>query len=320
MPCRLGYALFLAATSLLSVIAADPAHAATVTVTPRGDRTQLAIEFDGIIALGDADRLLEAGKQIKTSNKVLAGIFLNSEGGSVLEAAEIAQGLYEAKAAGGKHAVLLLPGRVCASACFLILACAPQRYADVTARVGLHSARNANDREDAGSYIADTLMARIAKKCGVPDYLIGKMVTTSPDNIYWLSRQDLISMGVQVRNSGERNSGESAASHPSPKAAKGGEDAGPVTALSDLHLRTALDPGAVYARFACVMQPTAPGCEKGPSQTGTAQAPVSAQALASKKCGTGPRLQVVGCQLSGYGPLYCLEFRRQLEAASGCQW
>jgi hypothetical protein len=242
MPCRLGYVLCLAATLLLSLIAGGPAHAATVTVTPRGDSTQLAIEFDGIIALGDSNRLLEAGKQIKTSNKVLAGIFINSEGGSVLEAAEIAQGLYEAKAAGGKHAVLVLPGRVCASACFLILACAPQRYADVTARVGLHSARNANDREDAGSYIADTLMARIAKKCGVPDYLIGKMVTTSPDNIYWLSRQDLISMGVQVRNSGERNSGDSAASrHPSPKAGKGAEEAAPATALSDLHLRTALD-------------------------------------------------------------------------------
>src|SRR5215472_8516965 len=120
MRCRLGFARCLIAIWVVNLLPAAPVHAATVTVAPRGDSTQLAIELEGIITPGDASRLLEAGKQIKTSNKVLAGIFLNSEGGSVAEAAEIALGLYEAKAAGGKHAVLLLPGRVCASACFLI--------------------------------------------------------------------------------------------------------------------------------------------------------------------------------------------------------
>ncbi len=72
-------------------------------------------------------------------------------------------------------------------------------------------------------------------------------------------------------------------------------------------------------RVACVMSTSALGCGP-PDQTAQSQLPTLPQASAQKKCGPGPRLQVAGCYLSGYGPLYCLEFRRQLEAADGCQW
>jgi hypothetical protein len=39
-----------------------------------------------------------------------------------------------------------------------------------------------------------------------------------------------------------------------------------------------------------------------------------------KQCGPGPRLQVAGCYLQGFPPMYCLRFWQQLEADRGCQW
>jgi hypothetical protein len=42
-------------------------------------------------------------------------------------------------------------------------------------------------------------MARIAKQCGVPGYLIAKMITTPADSMYWLTEFDLRAMGVSFR-------------------------------------------------------------------------------------------------------------------------
>jgi hypothetical protein len=41
-------------------------------------------------------------------------------------------------------------------------------------------------------------MARVAKELGVPPAIIGRMVVTPPDEMVWLSPQDLQSMGVTL--------------------------------------------------------------------------------------------------------------------------
>ncbi len=41
-----------------------------------------------------------------------------------------------------------------------------------------------------------TLLARDAAACGVPPGILGKLVTTHPGRITWLSHADLTSMGV----------------------------------------------------------------------------------------------------------------------------
>jgi hypothetical protein len=378
---KYGWWLYLA---LLLVVTADLACAATIRLVDQG--AQVTVTFDGDIVAGDRNRLEQIAEQGLALGKPLGGIQLNSGGGNFAEAASIAESISmspEAAASRPGAAAVVLPNRMCASACFLIFACAPHRYADVTSRIGVHSARNSNDhREDVGSYAVDTLAARIAKQCGVSDYLIGKMVTTPPDSMYWLTTQDLFAMGVHVWNNGsEPKQNQAGASQAQPQLPR--QAATRATTLSDLHLRTAPDPrstdvlapppndsmpkgsqvtmqgrcqvwngsgrGAqdadnvwcpvIYGenrgwanayflgnnsaeRLACALYPTARGCGGTPDQAGTTQvqAPALPQTPAIKKCGAGPRLQVAGCIWSGYGPLYCLELRRQLEAADGCQW
>jgi len=54
------------------------------------------------------------------------------------------------------------------------------------AHIGIHSVRNAeNNAEDLSSYAIDTWFARRLKQCSVPDYLVGKLVTTPATEIYW---------------------------------------------------------------------------------------------------------------------------------------
>jgi hypothetical protein len=42
------------------------------------------------------------------------------------------------------------------------------------------------------------------KQCGVPDYLIGKMVTRRADSMYWFTTQDLFAMSVRVSQNERR--------------------------------------------------------------------------------------------------------------------
>lgn len=163
---------------------------------------QVVVTFEGDITIGDLERFNQVGEQGLALGKPLAGIWLNSGGGNFGEAAKIAEYLFSIReAVADKPGAAAVVGfdQTCASACFLIFACAQRRLADATAHIGIHSARNPNDNsEDVGAYAADTAMARIAKQCGVPGYLISKMVTTPADSMYWLTTLDLQSMGVNV--------------------------------------------------------------------------------------------------------------------------
>lgn len=180
------------------IVRSDPAAAATVTVM-QDQGAYASVVLEGIIAPGDLDRVNAAAGRVRADGKLLGGVVLNSAGGNFGEAEKLAQMLYGARAAGSNLSAIVRGNGVCASACFLLFACAPQRYANVTAHIGVHSARNPNDNsEDVGSYVVDTWMGRLAKQCGVPDYLIGKMVTTRADSTYWLSPRDLLAMGVHV--------------------------------------------------------------------------------------------------------------------------
>jgi hypothetical protein len=186
---------------LLFIVLIHQACAAEIKLVDYG--TQTVVTFEGDIVAGDLEeRFGKVAEQGLSLGKPMAGIWFNSGGGQFGEAAKIADFLFSIReATADKPGVAAVVGfdQTCASACFLIFACAPRRLADSTAHIGVHSARNATDnREDAGSYAVDTAMARIAKQCGVPGYLIAKMVTTPADNMYWLTTLDLQAMGVNV--------------------------------------------------------------------------------------------------------------------------
>ena len=63
--------------------------------------------------------------------------------------------------------------------------------------IGVHSA-SIKGSEDVSSRAVTTLIARDAKAYGVPDSILGKIVSTEPGSMTWLDASDLEAMGVQL--------------------------------------------------------------------------------------------------------------------------
>ncbi len=152
---------------------------------------EVVIGARGPIVSGDADRLGKALAALPSGKRVL-GIELDSPGGSVAEATQLANIIRTRKLTVG------IPANAkCASACFLLLAAAPRRFAATDALVGVHGASDeGNDSQVAMA--ATTSMAREAGALGVPPSIIGKMLETSPQRMEWLLPSDLAAMGVTV--------------------------------------------------------------------------------------------------------------------------
>ena len=62
----------------------------------------------------------------------------------------------------------------------------------------MHGASDESGQETEGSSAATVSMARIAKELGVPAGIIGKMVVTPPEQMVWLTPDELRSMGVTM--------------------------------------------------------------------------------------------------------------------------
>ncbi len=158
-----------------------------------GDEGKYVIVARGPIVAGDADRL----RSFIVSNAAkgaLLGFAFDSPGGSLLEGEAVANVVQTT------GAVVLIPeNATCASACFLILAAARVKLADVTALIGVHSASEGSV-ETANSMAMTTAMARDASAYGVPASIIGRMVTTEPARVAWLTPPELVAMGVRILN------------------------------------------------------------------------------------------------------------------------
>jgi hypothetical protein len=88
-------------------------------------------------------------------------------------------------------------GAKCASACFIMFAAGSHMFADTSALVGVHSASyGGHDTPDAK--VATVMMARRLSAYGVPDAILGKLVSAQPNQIWWLARSDLESMRVDT--------------------------------------------------------------------------------------------------------------------------
>ena len=84
----------------------------------------------------------------------------------------------------------------CASACFLIFAAGETKYANISARIGVHGA----SEKGVVSRAATTSMADVAKELDVPWSIIRRMINTPPDEVEWLSLADLRLMGTKVQS------------------------------------------------------------------------------------------------------------------------
>ncbi|GLR91291.1 hypothetical protein GCM10007857_80080 [Bradyrhizobium iriomotense] len=153
----------------------------------------MVILISGELTDGDAEAFKSAVKAANDAGKVVSSIRLNSPGGSLLEGAELADAVRF-----GKIVTNVGNGATCASACFLVFAAGHAKYANYTARIGVHGASDQSGEETVRSGAATVSMARMAKELGVPAAIIGRMVVTPPSDMVWLSPSDLQSMGVSL--------------------------------------------------------------------------------------------------------------------------
>jgi hypothetical protein len=149
-----------------------------------------ALSMSGEILPGDTARALPLLIQLAKDN-IAPRIFLNSRGGNVLEATRLANLIHEVG-----MPVFVLAGDTCASACFLLFAASPSRHASPEAMIGVHSASFEGD-ENVVSLMLDTAMARKARAFGVPPDVIGRMVTTGPSDMAWLTVDEMREMDVR---------------------------------------------------------------------------------------------------------------------------
>ncbi len=151
-----------------------------------GEGTALLLQ--GRIVEGDPARLSAALRRTRP-----AVLVLNSPGGSVLAARDMARVIHSLPVP------VVVPNRaVCASACFLLYAAALNKVAEPGAMIGVHSASVSGGNETMDTLGVTTLMAREAALYGVPAAITGRMVTTAPGQMAWLSRQELKSMGARI--------------------------------------------------------------------------------------------------------------------------
>ena len=182
---------------------ASNASAMEVRVLP-GPETSFVVAV-GEVAPGDASQIREAvrsqpGKQV--------GLLVSSPGGSVREAAEVADMVK-------RWRLPVFVGRECVSACFLILAASPERMASRDARIGVHSASRFG-AEDVNALAVTTAMARAVADYGVPPSIVGRMVATRPDEVAWLSAAELRAMRVSVVEDAPAPDAAAAAPKPAP--------------------------------------------------------------------------------------------------------
>ena len=150
------------------------------------------ISISGNIAPGDIDALRASIKAANDAGKLVTSLRLNSDGGSLLEAVRMADWVKSAKISTNVG-----QGATCASACFLIFAAGETKYANNSARIGVHGASEKGVVSRAGT----TSMADVAKALDVPWSIIRRMINTPPGEVEWLSLADLRLMGTKVSQS-----------------------------------------------------------------------------------------------------------------------
>ena len=145
----------------------------------------------GPIVVGDRAKLVTLldGLPLQAPAKIM---LLDSPGGSVIEAERLADTVRS-----NRLSVGVVGTDMCASACFLLFAASLDKFAQVGARIGVHSV-SLNAIETMNTLAITTAMARDAAGYGVPAAIVGRMVTTEPGQMAWLSPDELRSMGTSL--------------------------------------------------------------------------------------------------------------------------
>lgn len=156
------------------------------------------VDASGGVLVGSGE--INRGDDLKLHNYVaslpasthIKGISLESPGGNYVEGVNLATTIQASHLQTG-----VVGDGTCASACFILFASGSYKFVGAGARIGVHSA--SEEGEDTGlAQAVTTLMARKAAELGVPSDIIGRMVTTPPDRMAWLTPAELEEMHVEI--------------------------------------------------------------------------------------------------------------------------
>jgi hypothetical protein len=239
---------------LFLITSISSVHAATLSLHAIDSATALVL-VDGHITPGDAHSLQAYIESSRTSTLKLAMVSFNSPGGDLEEGYKLATVIKRARLATEVEAE-----KICASACFFAFAAGTTKWTAPSARVGVHGAADANGVQSGTAASATIVMARwAAKELGIPSDIIGKMVTTPPSDIIWLSHAELSSMGAQTLD--RSHSGTSNWSPPDPEAlaSRASPQGWPQVVGSAVELSRVQNGGAVRSNRSC--SPSTGACE-----------------------------------------------------------
>lgn len=182
---------FVVAGAVALSISSTPA--AAMEYSWRSYKDKIVIDAVGEITVTEAKSFIawvERSRRQWNGRKATAIVF-NSGGGSV---------------AGGRGMGILVAelhmttgvahGGQCSSACVLIWSAGEFKSAGSDSRVGVHMARNIEDGDPA---VDGTIFSlHWLQKTGAPNSVVVGAMSTKPDDIYWLSQDELIAWGTRI--------------------------------------------------------------------------------------------------------------------------
>ena len=154
----------------------------------KDDSVELSVS--GMIASGDAELMAARIRAATDAGKLVTSVRLDSDGGNLMEGVRLAAVVRSAKLSTNVE-----QNATCASACFLVFAAGDTKSAYVHARIGVHGASEDGNE----SRKATAAMAHIAEELTVPSSIIRRMVNTPPNDMTWLSLNDLRLMGADIK-------------------------------------------------------------------------------------------------------------------------
>lgn len=197
---RLFEALILLSCLITKVEAAD--------IYPDDQQVQVVIHLDGEIRRGDADRLAIVMSEMKLPSLLI----VDSKGGDIDESMKIVSLIKSASLS-----IYVAKGKVCASSCFFLYLAGSSRNSagfmvndDGTLQaqeirdgfdgvVGIHRPYFKDPSGKPESTNKQKILMRNVKeyleKEGVAQYLIDEMMSHPSNDIYWLNKRDVISIG-----------------------------------------------------------------------------------------------------------------------------
>lgn len=162
-------------------------------IRPVQTNSGIVLRMRGDIREGDYLRLKAQFK----GKKPIVGVDLSSDGGHLEEGLRIAALVRSQK-------LRVYVANECASVCADIFFAAARRYFAAGSKIGVHAISNDKDIEDVGSKLLTLKLARFWSKNGIPNSIIGKMVTTRPQAITYLNDTDLSDLHASARDPFER--------------------------------------------------------------------------------------------------------------------